>query len=740
MRNRYLSRAAAAAAALLIAGCATSPSGTAVSPVTPAPFPPADTVGPLAPDAAGLRVAERAELTGMELGRMWTFEDPPRDWWRRAYDFDPSEEWLEQVRLASVRYGEVCSASFVSPNGLVMTNHHCARGCIEALSTPDADYLEDGFYAPTQADELPCPDLYLDQLQSVEDVTAQVTGAARDVAADTAIARAHREELERIEESCQEETGLTCQVVSLYHGGRFHLYRFRRFEPVRLVFAPEHQAASFGGDPDNFTYPRYALDVAFVRAYDEADHAVTGEPYFRWSAAGAEEGEVVFVVGSPGGTSRLLTVSQLMYERHRHHPYIVQYVGEIVDLYRWIADLGPDAERAVREDLASMENALKAYSGQLAGLQDSLLVGRKIRWESELRAAVAADPALAETYGDVWDRLTEIQIARLPVAQRASIYDPDFLGDPHLGVAAELVRLVRESARPAEERPEGYDPDGIAELERRLLEPTPVNPEIAARLLAIRLGLAAAFLPPDDPLVQVAIRSGETPQGAAERLVGASRILDADVRRRLIRGGIQAIETSDDPAVRLARTMVEEHPALGRRVRELTDAESVQEERLANALFAIEGTGIPPDATFTLRITDGLVLRYPFNGTVAPPRTSFFGIYERAANFGDEMPFTLPASYAAARDRVDMTAPLNFVATTDITGGNSGSPMLNRDAEIVGVAFDGNIESLPNEWLFMEGPGRTVGVHSAGIMEALRSIYRADALVRELLGDGEAHR
>jgi hypothetical protein len=716
--------------AVLVAPACAPRSTTPLPPPPPAAAPSATTA--LEPSAASVRVGERAELTGMELGRMWTFQDPPLEWWREAYGFSPTAEWLEHVQLGSVRYGEVCSASLVSRDGLIMTNHHCARGCIEELSAPGADYLEDGFYAGTRAEELVCPGLHVDQLRSVEDVTDRIAAAARGLAADTARARARAEEAERIEEACEEETGLSCQVVSLYHGGRFHLYRHQRFEPVRLVFAPEHQAASFGGDPDNFTYPRYALDVAFLRVYDDAGQPLTGQPYFRWSPAGAEEGELVFVVGSPGGTSRLFAVSQLMYEKHRRHPFLVQYVQDIVDIYRWVAGFGPDAERSVREELASMENSLKAFSGQLAGLQDTLLIGRKIRWEADLRAAVMADSALRAAFGDTWDRLAAIQRDKLPVAERASVYNVGFIGDPHLSIAGDLVQLVRQAALPPDQRDEGFDDAWLADTEQALLAPTPANPEIAARLLAIRLRMARNFLPVDDPFVQAAFRPGESVEQAADRIVRESRIMDPGFRQRVILGGAARMEREQDPAVRLARIMTAEHDALVVKLDEIEAAEAAQEERLANALFAVHGTRIPPDATFTLRITDGVMLRYPFNGTVAPAKTSFYGIYERANNFGNRMPYTLPASYEAARGQVNMSAPLNFVTTNDITGGNSGSPMLNRDAQIVGVAFDGNIESLPNEWVFREETGRAVGVHSAGILEALRTIYRADALVREL--------
>ena len=727
------------AASLLAAACATGGTETTTLPVTAVDTPTVQQGTPtvaLEPSAASLRTAERVELTGMELGRMWTFQDPPLDWWQEAYDFEPSDEWLEHVQLASLRYGNGCSASFVSEDGLVMTNHHCARGCIEALSSAESDYLEDGFYAPTRDQELVCPDLFLDQLRNVTDVTERVLGAADGLTADTARARARADESDAIVEACEEETGMRCEVVSLYHGGKFHLYQYHRFEPVKLVFAPEHQAAAFGGDPDNFTYPRYAMDVAFVRAYQpDSATAVTTENWFAWDTDGAQEGEAVFIVGNPGGTSRLLTVSQVMYEKYRNHPYLVSYIQDYVDLLRWIGSLGPEAERSVREQLANFENGLKAYTGQLEGLRDTVLVGKKIRWEADLREAVVADEDLRAEYGDVWDRITDLQRAKVPLAQRASIYNIGFLGDPHIGLGGQLIRYVRESAKPAEERGEEFGTEELAEMEQRLLNPSPVNPEIATRLLAIRLRLAERFLPESDPFVQEAFQGDETPEQAARRIVQNTRIMDPEFRRTLIEGGPEAVAAESDAGLALARVMETEYETLSDRMREVAAAETVQEERLAQALFAVKGTSIPPDATFTLRITDGVVKRYPYNGTLAPPHTSFYGIFERATNFSNEMPFTLPESYDAARDRIDMSVPINFVTTDDITGGNSGSPMLNRDAEIVGAAFDGNIESLPNEWLYSEDEARTVGVHSHGILEALRNIYEAEALVQELLGN-----
>ncbi|MBI4544788.1 MAG: S46 family peptidase, partial [Gemmatimonadetes bacterium] len=412
---RVLSRSATTAALFLLLGCA-SRGGSPEGAPAPAAAAPANAMSPLEPPPGALRTADRVQLTGLELGTMWTFENPPLEYWKTRYGFEPTAEWLEHVRLASVRYGEICSASFVSPNGLVMTNHHCARDCVEAVSTDTRDYVIEGFYAATRNDELLCPDLFLDQLVSIEDVTERVQAAAPAGAAERAIAEAQEAEQQEIVQECEAASGLQCQVVSLFHGGQYRLYRYQRYAPVKLVFAPELQAGFFGGDPDNFTYPRYDLDVAFVRAYQSDGKAPLGTPqYFRWDADGAAEEELVFITGNPGGTSRQATVAQLMYERSYRHRFIVRLRQEQRDFLRGVAARGPEAERQVRDQLFNIENSLKAYTGQLAGLNDTLLLGRKLRWEREFRQKVEAYAKLRESYGDIWDRIARIQAEKLTV-------------------------------------------------------------------------------------------------------------------------------------------------------------------------------------------------------------------------------------------------------------------------------------------------------------------------------------
>src|SRR5687767_19738 len=365
----------------------------------------------LDPPAAAVRAADRARLRGNELGTMWTFENPPLEFWQREHSFTATKEWLDHARLSSVRYGESCSASFVSPSGLVMTNHHCARECVEQNSQRGTDYVVQGFYAPTRESELMCPELFLDQLIEIENITARIHGLAKPGMTATAISDAQTQETEKIQTECGQQSKMTCQVVSLYHGGQYQLYKYKRYSPVKLVFAPELQAGFFGGDPDNFTYPRYNLDVSFVRAY-EADGTtpVKSDHYFKWRPEGAKEGELVFVTGNPGSTSRQIPMAQVMYEKVFRHPFLIQLFEGQRDLLQSVAKQGPEAEQQVRQQLFEIENSLKSYLGQFDGLQDSLLLGQKLRWERDFRQKVNADAKLKAEFGDVWDKLADLQL------------------------------------------------------------------------------------------------------------------------------------------------------------------------------------------------------------------------------------------------------------------------------------------------------------------------------------------
>lgn len=709
------------------------------APAAPAPAGPVPTTQPpvttdaLAPSEAAQRASQTIELTGLELGTMWTFENAPLDYWRETYGFSADQQWLDHVRLASVRVGTFCSGSFVSANGLVMTNHHCARECIEAQSTGATDYVEQGFYAATREDEALCPGLYLDQLVAIDDVTTRVQGAAPAGANATAVTEAIQAEIERIESECEAAGDNECQVVTLFHGGQYQLYQYHRFQPVKLVWAPELQAGFFGGDPDNFTYPRHALDAAFLRAYDGDESTPASTPYFPWRETPIADGELVFVTGNPGSTSRMITVSEVMYEQRYRHPFVVQLLRGQRDFLQSLAEANPAMEQQVRQQLFSVENSLKAYSGQLEGLRDTTLVARKIRWEREFRDAVNRDAALRAEYGDVWDRLATIHQRKLEIAPRANFTNPDFVGAPHITYARNLVDYVRQASLPEAQQAEAFR-ENRAQIEQMLNAPSQVNPAIAAGLLELYLELADQWLPADEELRAALLNPNESPSAAARRLANASRVLDQAYRRQVIEGGAAALANTTDPLLRFAALAGPLYPDLTAELEQLNADETVQEERLAQALFAVYGTDLPPDATFTLRITDGIVSGYPYNGTVAPPFTTFHGMFNLAAGFDNEFPWELPATFAQREEQLTKSAPLNFVSTNDITGGNSGSPLIDREMRVVGLAFDSNIEGLPNEFLFRpDSGGRTVSVAAAGILEALRSVYQATALVDEII-------
>jgi hypothetical protein len=746
MQDSLMKRWMAVAAAALLAGCASSapppPETDVMLPAAEARVPapvekavPAATKSRLAPPQSAVRAADNVTLAGTEMGTMWTFENPPLDYWEETYGFRPTPEWLEHVRLSSVRYGGGCSASFVSADGLVMTNHHCARGCVDAVANEGEDFLVNGFYAPTRAEERVCPNLFLDQLVQIRDITSRMQAVGEPGMSDTEITEAQDALGQELAGECEASTGMTCQVVNLFHGGQYKIYVYKRYSPVKLVFAPELQTGFFGGDPDNFTYPRYNLDITFVRAYNEDGLTPAATPeHFGWDPGGAEEGELVFVTGNPGSTARQITVSQFMYEREIWHPMILDFFDQRLSIMHQIARQYPDRGRQMQNQIFGFENTQKLYRGELQGLRDTLLMAKKIRWENEFKAALAKDPALQAEYGDVWGRLAEIQEAKAKIAPTYYMNNTGFLSpSQHLQTAGLLVQYAEEMAKPESERGQMFQGPGLTRVETMLQSTTPFQDDMSIGMLTGRLDLAGKWLPEGSPLRQAVAEYGSA-EAAATRMIGSSQVDEVAFRKTMMDGRMEAIQNTDDPMIALALEMRAAREAVAQTWAELSAAEDVQNERFAQALFAVYGTDLPPDATFTLRITDGVVKRYQYNGTYAPAWTTIYGFYARASEFKNQMPWTMPESWWQAIDRVDLATPLNFVSTNDITGGNSGSPVIDADARIVGIAFDGNVEAFPNEFLFAAENGRTVSVHSSGILEALRSVYQAQPLVDEILG------
>jgi hypothetical protein len=663
-----------------------------------------------------------------EFGTMWTFEAPPLDYWKARYGFAPTKAWLDHVRLASIRLPN-CSSSFVSSRGLVMTNHHCARECITAVSTPDSNFQEIGFVAKTQADERKCPGLFVDQLQSIDDVTDPVqhaitaTTPARQVAQRNVV-------IDSIEKGCETDASTQCQVITYYQGGTYSLYRFKRFSDLRLVMAPEEAISFFGGDPDNFTYPRYDLDLSLMRVY-ENDQPYQPKDYLKWSREGAKEGDVVFVTGNPGSTGRLLTVAQMEYLRDVQYPAQLAAYDRNLAVLRELAQKDEATRRAVENDIFSLENSKKAVTGYLSGLQDSSLMAKKRAFERDFRRRIAADPKLKARYGTSWDAIATSQKQLAGLAKQQRWYS--FGGSPLLNVAGGLVRIPEQAKLPDSLRLPQYRGQGLENIKNSIMGEVPTTPDQDREMLQAWLTQASKDLPLSDPYL-TAFLGGRSPEVAAEVAVNGTKLADSAYRASLLQGGTAAVASSKDPLIVLARKLNPIAMRVQQRAARLQDVASANAEKVGRAIFAAYGRSLPPDATFSLRISDGVAKSFPMNGTIAPYKTSFYGLYGRSAEFDDKPPFKLPERWKTHRDRLDLSTPLDFVTTNDIIGGNSGSPVINKNAEVVGLIFDGNIEQLPNRFLYTDEVSRAVAVHSRGIPEALRKVYEADRIADELEG------
>ena len=664
-----------------------------------------------------------------EFGTMWTFDAPPIDYWRRTYGFAPDQKWLDHVRLASVRLPN-CSASFVSSRGLVLTNHHCGRDCTASSSPPDSNYIQTGFAARTLADEKKCAGLYVDQLQSIQNVTTRVraaitgTTAAEQAAQRSAI-------ISQIQTECNQQTQLNCQVVSLYQGGIYSIYRYRRFNDIRLVMAPEGDIAFFGGDPDNFTYPRYDLDMTLLRVYENGQ-PYSPPDYLKWSPAGAIENELVFVVGNPGSTGRLNTIAQMEYLRDVGYPATLAAYKRALAIYAQLAQTDTSAARRYQNDVFGVANSQKAVTGYRAGLLDTLSMAKKRAFEQELRARIAADPRLQAQYGGTFEAIANAQRELATFSPQLRYYGFGG-GSTLMQLAGGIVRVALFANAPDSARLPQYRGPGLANIRNQILAPVPIDTAFERLAIAAQLRAAQSDLPANDPFLRAAL-AGQTPDARAAALVRGTRIGDPAVRQQLVQGGAAAIESSTDPMIVFARQIDPLNRTQLARANAVNAIIAANSEKIGQALFATYGTALPPDATFTLRISDGVVKSFPSNGTIAPYKTTFYGLYERSAAFDDKDPFKLPQRWVDRKGNLDLSTPYDFVSTNDIIGGNSGSPVINRNAEIVGLVFDSNIEGVSNRFIFSSDVGRTVSVHSRAIPEALRKMYDGARIADELQG------
>ncbi len=662
---------------------------------------------------------------------MWTFENPPTKALKERYGFEPTAEWLEHVRLASVRFNSGGSASFVSPEGLVLTNHHVALDALHKLSTAERDFVKDGFHAQTRAAEFRCLDLELNVLDSLVNVTDRVKGAVKDGATAQEAEASRRGASAAIEEESKEATGLRSDVFALYAGGEYWLYRYKQYTDVRLVFAPEQQAGFFGGDPDNFTYPRYALDFAFFRVYENDAPAATPH-YLRWNLQGPKEGELVFVSGHPGSTGRLNTYAQLEFIRDLQVPRTLQLLDRLRTRLEAYSARGEEEARQAMDMLFGVKNSQKAYTGYLAGLQVPEVMARKLETERSLREFYRKHPDAAVEQGDPW---VAIETARRKFAQMSEKLSYTRIRGSLSDFATTIVRYVEETKKPNADRLPEFREAGLDSLHLQLFSEAPVYAGMDEVLLAVSLEDALEHLGPDDDFVKAALR-GKTPAEAAKRLVAGSRLGDAAFRRQLVEGGAEAVAGSEDPMIVLARTIDPWLRELRKtRENEVDAVERSAGERIAKTRFAAFGRTMAPDANFTLRLSFGAATGYEEDTTFVPYKTTFYGLFERFHAFDGKPPFDLPPRYRDAAGKLDLATPMNFVSTCDIIGGNSGSPVVNARAELVGLIFDGNIQSLSNNYQYDDRDQRAVSVHSAAIIEVLRKLYGAADLVKEILGD-----
>jgi len=665
---------------------------------------------------------------------MWLFTNPPAKLLHAKYNFAPPAAWLDHLQKAAVRFNDGGSGSFVSANGLVMTNHHVGSDCIQKISTAEKDYIKIGFQARTREQEAKCPDLELNVLMNIEDVTARVNAAAKPGQDPAETQKARRAIINTIEKESLDKTGLRSDVVTLYNGGQYHLYRYKKYTDIRLVFAPEKDMAFFGGDPDNFEYPRYDLDIAFFRVY-ESGQPVRIEHYLKWNLAGPREGDLVFVAGNPGSTSRLDTVRHLEYLRDRTNPFVMDLLFRREVLLRTFSERNPENARRALDDLFGYQNSRKAYIGIQEGLQDPALMDQKRAEEKRLRDAVMHDPKLREAYGGAWDQVT----ATLDTV-RGIFYDLNLLEnglgfDSKLfGIARTLVRLADETRKPNAERLPEYSESQLESLKQGLFSDAPIYEDLETAELADSLSMLAGILGEDHAIVREAL-AGKSPANRAAELVQGTHLKDVGVRKQLADGGPTAIQASQDPMILLARLV--DPPA--RHARKIYD-EQVDEPRrqaygkIASARFALYGADSYPDATFTLRLAFGEVKGYSEGGKKIPWATTIGGAYEHTAEHDSAPPFALPKKWLERKSGLNLSTPLNFVCTADIIGGNSGSPVVDRNGELVGIIFDGNIYSLVLDYSYTDQQARAVAVDSAGIIEALRSVYNAGELLTELTG------
>lgn len=667
-----------------------------------------------------------------DMGKMWTFENPPLDYFEKLYNFKPTEEWLDKVQKSALKFGNGCSASFISEDGLIMTNHHCIRGILRDMSTDEDDLLKYKFYAETLEDEMKIPKLFVNQLIMIEDVTDEIQLAMNTVATDSEKVAKRDEKIGELKERYYKvNPELEYKVVSLYYGGKYSVYGYKKYDDIRLVFAPELMVSKLGGDYDNFTYPRYGLDCAFLRAY-ENNKPVTTDYYFNWSNESIFEDQPVLVVGNPGSTNRLYTITQLEYLRDYRYGLQTPMRKDLYKVYEELVEETNAEDMKLVATLFNVGNGLKVYDATYQALKDPFFIARKKDFEKRFKEAVQSNPELNKKYGNIWNEIAYNRQEASKYAKEifaltiSSLYSPKYLF-----IAKDLVDLAEQLKLPETERSDSFKGEKFDSLIENIF-PTNFDKELEDKKLLVQLNIYRDNFPKENPLLQLML-NGKEGNAAVENLLVRSTITSKEVVVKMINSGAEGIIKSEDPFIKFilnSRDRLEELQAINKK---LDDTDEINNQLLGEALYKVYGDEIPPDATGTLRISDGVIKGYDYNGTRAPIKTTFYGSLDRYYSFDKKLPFNLPAYWEHLPKEFDLSTTLDFISTCDIIGGNSGSPVLNTDAQVVGLAFDGNMESHSGRFIYTTEANRTVSVSAQGMIEAIRDLYKAQRLASEIL-------
>ncbi len=664
-----------------------------------------------------------------DTGKMWSFDYPPTQYLKEEYGIDKDESWFEDVRLSALRLPG-CTSSFVSNDGLMMTNHHCVRGILDRIQLEGEDLIKTGFYAKSLEEERKIPNYYADQLVYIKDVTEEVQKAAETGANADEKAKNKEAKIKELTENLKNEAGLTAQVVSLFNGAKFSLYGYKRYTDIRLVFVPDMDIAYFGGDFDNFTYPRYNLDCTFLRAY-ENDKPVNSTNFFKFSHEGVKPGEPIFTVGNPGTTQRLKTVAQLEYYRdvtYKNNSYLLDTYYAALEQLKKVA---PERAKEFEDIRVNIGNSQKVISSIYKGLIDPYLMARKKDFQKKLQEAVWNNPELKQEFGKVWENIEDTRAEMRKVGPKLSVFTPNrFIGSEYFSIASNMVDLAKELQKPEDQRAPKYKGEALDSTINS------IYPENFDKLLNdTKLWIQADFirmnLGNDDPLV-VKLFADKKGKDAADYILKNSVLGNRDNAIELMKKGGDAIMNSNDPFIAFVVDAGKNLPELQQRAKEITNTEQVFDDMLGRAIFKVYGTTIPPDANFTLRISDGVLSSFDYNGTKAPLYTTFYGLYDRWYSFFKEYPWNLNERWANMPSNLNLSTPFNFISTNDIVGGNSGSAIINKDAEVVGLAFDGNMDSIVGNFIYMPHNNRCVAVDVRAMFEAFDKVYKAERLYKEL--------